>query len=148
MKCNNCNEEMKMEYKSPDLSIITFPVSICVYPDKSVFFGTNGRKLFMDLAIFLPYHLPHSKEFQDLLQNCSTYYCIFSPLYLWRAIVLYTTAPVVAVKELGDHISGSHFRSEIQMTVIIRRNIVSRMTEPLLHCFHTSSYNTVTGAEP
>ena len=46
-----------------------------------MFYGTNGRKLFMDFDVFLPFCLPLSKEFQDLLLNCSTCYCIFSPLY-------------------------------------------------------------------
>ena len=70
-----------MDSKSTDLPASLILSRPCVFDGIMMFYGTNGRKLFMDFAVFLPYHLPLSTEFQDLLLNCSTCYCIFSPLY-------------------------------------------------------------------
>lgn len=67
--------------KSTDLPVSSILFRHCVFDGIMMFCGTNGRKLFMDFAAFLPFRLPLSTEFQDSLLNCSTCYCIFSPLY-------------------------------------------------------------------
>ena len=71
-----------VDSKSTDLPISLILFRPCVFDGISSFCGTNGRKLFMDFTVFLPFRLPLSTEFQDLLSKCPTCYCIFSPLYL------------------------------------------------------------------
>ena len=70
-----------LDSKSTDLPVSLILFRPCVSVGITRFCGTNGRKLFVDFAVFLPFCLPLSTEFQDLLLNCSTCYCIFSPLY-------------------------------------------------------------------
>lgn len=67
--------------KSTDLPANLILFRPYVFDGITMFCGTNGRKLFMDFTVFLPFRLPLSTEFQDLLSKCPTCYCIFSPLY-------------------------------------------------------------------
>ena len=67
--------------KSTDLPTSSILFSPYVFDGITRFCSTNGRKLFMDFAVFLPFRLPLSTEFQDLLPKRPTDYCIFSPLY-------------------------------------------------------------------
>ncbi len=53
--------------KSTDLPASLILFRPCVFDDITMFCGTNGRKLFMDFAVFLPFRLPLSTEFQDFL---------------------------------------------------------------------------------
>ena len=71
----------KQDSKSIDLPVSLILFQPCALSGVTRLCGTNGRKLFMDSDVFLPFRLPLSTEFQDLLLNCSTCYCIFSPLY-------------------------------------------------------------------